>query len=205
MKLLLTSLACLFILFSFSQNHEENLRTITTISQASTYAAGYREVSVSVINAERDAMFFDDIDTSDLEKYVGTSKTFFGRTTKLIEDSIVSLINIQLVTFDLSTTSKETAELLVSQMNKRLENGESFYGLKKKYGHTSAQFTSSPEPLETVVKKYGLKENELEEGKKFDWEIIGSKAQVGILVVEKVAHKVPGFFAISYVNMADVR
>ena len=86
MKFLLASFACLSTLFSFSQNHEENVKSIITIEQANSYAADYREVSVSLMNAEMDAMFFDDIDTSNLEKYVGVSKTFFGRTTKLIEE-----------------------------------------------------------------------------------------------------------------------
>jgi len=205
MKLLLAPLACLSIFSSFSQNHEENLRTITTVDQAKSYASGFREVSVSVINAEKDAMFFDDIDTSNLQKYVGTTKEFYGRTTKLIADSALSLVNVQVISFDLTSTSKETAELLVSQMNKRLNNGESFWALKKKYGHTSATFISSPEPLSVVTGKYSLNESELEAGKKFDYEILGSKKQIGILIVEKVPHKVPAFFAISYLNLTNVR
>lgn len=205
MRLLLTTITCLSVLFCFSQNHEENISAIKTIEQANSYASSFREVSVSIVNAEKDAMFFDDIDTSDLEKYVGTSKTFYGRTTKLIEDSMLSLINVQVISFDLSVTSKETAELLVSQMNKRLNNGETFWGLKKKYGHTSAQFNSSPEPLESVTGKYSLIANDLEAGKKFNWEILGSKDQIGILIVEKAAHKVPAFYAISYLSMPKVR
>jgi len=205
MRILLTTFTCLSMLFCFSQNHEENISAIKTIEQANSYAASFREVSVSIVNAEKDVMFFDDIDTSNLEKYVGTSKTFYGRTTKLIEDSMLTLINVQVISFDLTTTSKETAELLVSQMNKRLDNGETFWGLKKKYGHTSAQFNSSPEPLESITGRYNLDANSLEVGKKFNWEILGSKDQIGILIVEKAAHKVPAFYAISYLSMPKVR
>lgn len=205
MKLLLASLACLTFLFSFSQNHEENMRGINTMEQAKSYAAGFREVSVSMVNAEKDVMFFDDIDTSDLAKYVGTSKTFYGRTTKLIEDSLLKLINIQVISFDLSTISKEMAQLILDQMIRKLESGESFWSLKKKYGHTSAQFVSSPEPLASVTSKYSLDESKLKVGERFKWEIIGSKDQIGILIVDQAAHQVPAFYAISYLNLTNVR
>ena len=205
MKILLVSLACLSFLFSFSQNHEENLRTIKTVEQAKTYATGFREVSVSMVNAEKDVMFFDDIDTSNLAQYVGTYKSFYGRTTKLIKDSLVELIKVQVITFDLSTISKETAQLMLDQMIKKLESGESFWSLKKKYAHTSAQFVSSPEPLASISKKYSLDEGELNVGVPFKWEIIGSKEQIGILIVTEAAHKVPAFYTISYLNLSNVR
>lgn len=205
MKILLTSLACLTILFSYSQNHNENMSAIKTVDQANKYAASFREVSVSLINAENDVIFFDDIDTTDLKKYVGTSRTFYGRTTKLIEDSIIHIINVQVISFDLSKTSKETANLLLGQISKKIDAGESFWELKKKYGHTSAIFASFPKPVESVKRKYNLSEDTLEVGKKSNWEILGSKDQVGLLIVEKAAHPVHAFYAISYLNMADVR
>jgi hypothetical protein len=201
MKLLLASLACLSFLNSFSQNHAENVRSIETVEEANTYAAGFREVSVSLMNAEKDVIFFDDIDTSDLAKHVGESRAFYGRTTKLIDDSIISLINVQIISFDLTKISKETAELMLSQMFKKLEAGESYWSLKKKYAHTSAQFTSSPEALASVTSKYNLTESELTEGSKLNWEIVGSKSQVGIIIVSKAAHSVPAFYTLSYLNL----
>lgn len=201
MKLLLVPIACLSILCTYAQNHAENVRSIKTIEQAHSYASSFREVSVSLVNAEKDVMFFDDIDTTDLSKYVGTSKTFYGRTTKLIEDSLLKMINVQVIAFDLSTISKETAELMLAQMLKKLNAGESFWSLKKKYAHTSAQFSSSPEPVDEVTRKHQLAEKDLEEGKVLNWEIVGSKNQIGILIVEKAAHSVPAFVAISYLNL----
>jgi hypothetical protein len=205
MKMLLASLACLSIFSCYSQNHSENISAIKTVDQANKYAASFRDVSVSLLNAEKDVIFFDDIDTADLSKYVGTSRTFYGRTTKLIEDSIIDIINVQVITFDLSKTSKETANLMLGQISKKMDAGESFWALKKKYSHTSAVFTSSPEPLESVKRKFSLAEDALELGKKSNWEIVGSKDQVGLLIVEKAAHPVHAFFAISYLNLANVR
>lgn len=201
MKLLLISIACFSILYTNAQNHEENVRSIKTIEQANSYASSFREVSVSMVNAEKDVMFFDDIDTSDLSKYVGTSKTFFGRTTKLIDDSMLQIINVQIISFDLSTISKETAELMVAQMVKKLNEGEGFWSLKKKYAHTSAHFCSSPESLNAITTKYDLLEKDLEVGKTLNWEIVGRKNEVGILIVEKAAHLVPAFVTLSYLNL----
>ena len=64
MKLLLALLACLSIFFSYSQNHSENISAIKTVDQANKYAASFREVTASLVNAEKDVIFFDEIDTS---------------------------------------------------------------------------------------------------------------------------------------------
>ncbi|MFT6983111.1 MAG: hypothetical protein ACJAUD_001882 [Crocinitomicaceae bacterium] len=205
MKTLLALLACLSIFFSYSQNHSENISAIKTVDQANKYAASFREVSVSLVNAEKDVIFFDDIDTSDLSKYVGTSKTLYGRTIKLIQDSIIDIINVQVISFDLSKTSKEMANLLLGQISKKMDAGESFWELKKKYAHTSAVFSSSPEPFESIKKKYSLGEDALEVGEKSNWETTGSEDQVGLLIVEKGAHPVRAFYTISYLNLANVR
>ena len=205
MKLFLALLACLSIFFSYSQNHSENISAIKTVDQANKYAASFREVTASLVNAEKDVIFFDEIDTSDLSKYVGTTKTFYGRITKLIQDSIIDIINVQVISFDLSKTSKETANLLLGQISKKMDADESFWVLKKKYAHTSAVFSSSPEPLESIKKKYSLSEDALEVGEKSEWEISGSEDQVGLLIVEKGAHPVRAFFTISYLNLANVR
>jgi hypothetical protein len=146
-------------------------------------------------------MFFDDIDSSKLESYVGTTKTFYGRSTKLIEDTMLSMVSVQVITFDLSKISKETAEVLRSQMIKKLEEGETFWFLKSKFGHTSALFESSPEITQAVVSKYSIEESQFEKGKYYTWEIVGSKEQIGILIVSTVPHQVPGFFTISYLNL----
>lgn len=197
----LFSVICFSAFSVFAQNHEENFRTIHTIEQANAYAASFSEVSTGLVNAEKDVFFFDDIDTTDLAKQVGTTRSFFGRTTKLIKDSVVSIVNVQIISFDLSKVSAETAEILMSQMEKRLESGESYWDIKKKFGHTSAYFSSSPEPTETVAKQYSIEPDSMLEGSYFRWETFGSSNKVGILIVDDVPHDVPGFYTISYINL----
>lgn len=203
MKLTLTPLFLFFVYAAFSQNHEENFRTIETIEQAKTYATGFSEVSVEIINAEKDVFFFDDIDTTNLEKHVGTSKTFFGRTTKLIEDTVVSLVNVQIISLDLTKMSPEVADVLLNQMESRIQSGESYWDLKKKYGHTSAQFTSSPELTNQIVQSYEVDADSLIAGSYFKWGNSKTPNKIGLLIVEKNPHLVPGFFTISYLNLDD--
>lgn len=194
-------LLCLNVATVFGQNHEENFRTINTVQEAKEYAATFNEVQSGLMYAEKDVFFFDDIDTSDLKSEVGTTRSFFGRTTKLVKDSIISVVNVQVITIDLSEVSESTAEILINQMLKRLENGESYWEIKSKYQHTSARFTSSPEPTETVKESYGVAADELTEGNYLQWETSGSSDKIGILIVEKAPHDVPGFYTISYLNI----
>lgn len=198
---LLPALLCLNTVALFAQNHEENFRTINTVQEAKDYAATFNEVQCGLMYAEKDVFFFDDIDTSNLQSEVGTTRSFFGRTTKLVKDSIISVVNVQVITLDLSEVSASTAEILINQMQKRLENGETYWDIKGKYEHTSARFTSSPEPTETVTKTYNVNADDLKKGNFFQWKTSGSSNKVGILIVDKDPHDVPGFYTISYLNL----
>lgn len=204
-KLLL--FASLFGSVAYAQNHEENMQTINTVEEAQAYAASFSEVSCGLMNAEKDVIFFDEIDTADMASQIGTSYSFFGRTTKLIKDSVVSIVNVQIITIDLSKTSPETAEILLNQMKKRLENGETYWDLKEKYKHTSAIFSSSPEPALAIEAQYGLAVEDMTEGAQHSWETFGRTDKIGILIVDKPPHDVPGFYTISYLNLnnGDVR
>lgn len=188
---------------SFGQNHEENLRSITTIEAANKYAASFNEVSCGIMHAEKDRVFFDDIDTSNLEQSVGTSISFFGRTTKLLKDTIVDIVNVQLITFDLTQMSAETAHILIGQMTKRLESGETYWAVKQKFGHTSAEFYSGPENVSLISTKYNVSEDEMIENAFFEWEYFSDPHTIGILIIETAPHEVPGFYTISYLNLED--
>ncbi len=192
---------CLSTTVVFGQNHEENLRAVTTVQEANDYAASFSEVSCGLMHSEKDIVFFDDIDTANLASHVGTSRSFFGRTTKLIKDSIVNVVNVQIITFDLSQMSSETAEILLGQMEKRLANGESYWDIKQKFGHTSAQFSSAPEIVEKVETTYNITEEQMTLGSYYRWERLGSTNKIGLLIVDGEPHEVPGFFTISYLNL----
>ncbi|GAB5416037.1 MAG: hypothetical protein Crog4KO_13790 [Crocinitomicaceae bacterium] len=195
---------CIFITliapaFSWGQNHAENLETINTEQEAEEYASGFREVFTGTVNLESDVFFFDDIDTSNLKSHVGTLKSSYGKTSKLIKDSMFNIVNVQVIRFDLTKISPETAEILMSQMKKLLERGDSYWDIRERFAHTSAQFTSSPEIVDEVSEEYNILESQMTEDAYFEWVRDGDTA--GIVIIDKEPHDVPGFFTISFINM----
>jgi len=203
MRTLLVVILLLQLTIVSGQNHNENFANIHTIQQAKSYAASFSEVNCGLMTAEKDVFFFDELDTANLASQVGLTKSFFGRTIKLLKDSIVSSVNVQVITMDLSKISSGTAEILIDQMMKRLENGESYWDVKSKFGHTSAQFSSSPEPLADIENRYGISEAQMIEGAYYRWETFGSTDKIGIIIVEETPHDVPGFYTISYLNIRN--
>ncbi len=183
---------------SWGQNHVENLETINTEEEAEEYASGFREVFTGTVNLESDVFFFDDIDTSNLKSHVGTFKSSYGKTSKLIKDSTFNIVNVQVIRFDLKKVSPETAEILMSQMKKLLERGDSYWDIRKRFAHTSAEFTSSPEIAEEVSEEYTILESQMTEDAYFEWVRDGDSA--GIVIIDKEPHGVPGFFTISFIN-----
>lgn len=184
---------------SWGQNHSENFQVITTPEQAEEYASSFREVFTANINMESDVFFFDDIDTSQMESYVGTTRSFFGKTTKLIQDSLFNVVNVQVIRFDLTKVSPETAEILAGQMKKMLEQGQTYWDLKTRFSHTSARFISSPEVVEEVAEKYDITEVEMIKDSYFEWKI--EEKSMGFIIIDKEPHLVPGFCTISYLNI----
>jgi len=83
-------------------------------------------------------------------------------------------------------------------MKKRIVKGETYWDLKKKYGHTSAIFSSGPELVSTVLKLYGVDVTYTEKEQVIDWSAEGKTNKIGMLIIDKVPHLVPAFYAISY-------
>jgi hypothetical protein len=184
---------------SWGQNHAENFQVITTPEQAEEYASSFREVFTANINMESDVFFFDDIDTSNMASYVGITKSFFGKTTKLLQDSLFNVVNIQVIRFDLKKVAPETAEILAGQMKKLLEQGQTYWDLKTRFSHTSARFISSPEVMEEVTEKYDITEAQMTKDSYHEWKT--EEESMGFVIIDKESHQVPGFCAISYLNL----
>lgn len=203
MPRILTIILLYHITLVSGQNHSENFENIHTVAEAKSYAASFNEVNCGLMTAEKDVFFFDELDTANLAGEVGLTKSFFGRTIKLLKDSIVSMVDVQIITLDLSIISSGTAEILLGQMLKRLENGETYWDLKSKFGHTSAQFSSAPEPVDDITKRYNLSNDQMIEGNYYRWETFGSIDKIGIIIVDEEPHNVAGFYTISYLNLHD--
>jgi hypothetical protein len=186
-------------ILGYGQNHRENLRTINTLEEAKSYASSFEEVFTGTVNLEKDVFFFDEIDTSKMSSYVGTSISSFGKTTKLLQDSVFNIVNIQLIRLDFDKMPEETADILMGQMLKLLNKGSSYWDLKKRFSHTSAHFSSAPEIVEEISAEYGVLEDQMTEGAFYEWEKSGKSK--GIIIVEKLPHFVPGFTTISFLNL----
>ncbi|MDC0257643.1 hypothetical protein OAK35_02760 [Crocinitomicaceae bacterium] len=181
---------------SFGQNHEENFTSVNTVQGAVEYAKGFREVFTGIVHFEKDVFFFDDIDTSKLDSYVGTMHNTIGKRTKLIDDSMFNIVNVQVITLDLTKIAPETAEVLIGQMKKLLDRGDSYWDVKKRFSHTSAKWSSSPQVVGDVTESYAISEEQMIKGAYYQWERTGES--IGFVVVDKAPHLVPGYYTLSY-------
>ena len=195
MRILIAINFIVFTVSAFSQGHESWITRISTVEDANIYASKHSDVIVSFVNLEKDLFLFDGIDTANLAQHVGESQTLFGRTTKFLEDTSILMIDLQFIEFDTSSSSEETVNVLHSQILQRLREGESFWTLKKKYAHTSTAFSSGPELVDEVMNNYQLDLHNAEPGGIYEYTKAGRR---GIIVVNKGAHKVPGFYAVSF-------
>ena len=183
---------------SWGQNHGDNLNKIHTLEEAEDYASKFREVFVGKVNAEKDVIFFDAIDTANLADYVGTFHSSIGRTVKLLKDSLFNGVHVQIIRLDLKKVSPETAGILLDQMKKLLERGDTFWEVRDRFSHTSAQFTSGPQLVDDVTAKYGVGEDEMLQNAYFEWE--QSNRSVGIVIIDEEPHPVPGFCTVSFLT-----
>lgn len=135
---------------AFAQNHKVEIKKITSVEEARSYASKYREVSVSLIDENRDKFLFAQLDTSDIKSNIGKEFDNYGRVTVIIQDTIVEMVEIELIQFDLNKTSEESTAILMSQLKKRMANGEDYYALKEKFDHTSAYFYTGPRIIQGI-------------------------------------------------------
>lgn len=143
-----------FIVFSslsFAQNHKEEIKKLASVDEARSYASKYREVSVGLIDENRDRFLFGQLDTSDLKSNIGKEFDNYGRVTVIIQDTLVDMVEIELIQFDLNKTSEESTEILMSQLKKRMANGDDYYSLKDKFDHTSAYFYTGPKIVQGIM------------------------------------------------------
>ena len=163
-----------FIVFSslsFAQNHKEEIKKLASVDEARSYASKYREVSVGLIDENRDRFLFAQLDTSDLKSNIGKEFDNYGRVTVIIQDTLVDMVEIELIQFDLNKTSEESTEILMSQLKKRMANGDDYYSLKEKFDHTSAYFYTGPRIIQRIklLSTEQLQSNP-EEWKEFSYE-----------------------------------
>lgn len=185
---------------AIAQNHLENIRKINTIAQAEDYAADFKEVTCGLMTAETDVFFFDEIDTSNMKHYVGITKSFWGRNIKLLKDTSVYMVHVQVITFDLNEVSKDSAELSMASIQERLSQGETYWKIKRDYTGAKVSFDSEPEVVFEAKSKFGITDEQVVQGAQYRWSAQDGSGKVGILIVDGEPEFVPGFYTISFLD-----
>ncbi len=193
--ILFTCFIC-FVSLTYAQGHDDWIAKINTIEDAKKYAKKHSDVIVSYVNAEKDRFLFDKVNTEDMEGHIGEVNTLFGRSTKFLKDTVLSMVDIQVIQFNNNDGEAETMEILRSQILKKLKSGETYWDMKKKYNHTSASFSSGPEMTDQVNKKYNINLDVYKKGSIIE---VQSGDNIKAIIILKVeSHDVPAFCAISY-------
>lgn len=185
---------------AIAQNHLENFRTINTVAEAEDYAAEFKEVTCGIITTETDVFFFDEIDTSNMKHYVGITKSFWGRNIKLLKDTSVRMVHVQVVSFDLNEVSKDSAEIAIKAIEGRLTSGETYWKIKKDYSGPMASFDSAPEIVDEVKLEFGLTDEQIVQGTHYHWIASDGSNKAGVLIVDGKPEYIPGFYTISYLD-----
>lgn len=186
---------CLLFSFAhFAQDHGSAIANFKTLEEAEAYADRYREVSVGMVNELVDKFIFEEIDTSDLGSNLGKSFSNFGRTNYLLKDTILEFSEVEIIRFDLKKTNETTADILLNQMQKRIDAGDSYWDVKKKFSHTSAWFHSGPEVLSDLVDKYNIQITEPSD----QWVQFANSEMKGLIRFVKHHDQVKAFYVIGY-------
>ncbi len=181
-----------------AQMHEENIPKINTVEEAIEYANKYREVSVEIVNSERDVFLFDHVDLDNLSASVGKINTLYQRRTKFLKDTMITMVNVQTIDFNNQLIDIDSANALIDLIMKDYKNGSSYWDLMKKYQSASCRFDSGPVATEALEKRYGSTLTERKKDEIFKWSYPNRPNLPVIIIIHEEAHPVPAFYAISY-------
>lgn len=182
---------------SWSQFHDSNIPKIVSLSEAKSYASRYSEVSFGLVNYEKDVFLFDNVDMNNPGASVGQINTLFHRRTKFLKDTTVQIVNIQQIEFS-SQLSNDSIRSLIVQIQRDHLKGLSYWALMKKYHSSTCSFSSYPEITDELKNHFTVDFTERRSKEMIETAFKKSKEQPVLIIIEKEAHQVPAFYAISY-------
>jgi len=187
---------CVFLMISdaYSQDHGSAIKEFSTLEEAQEYASQFREVSVGMINEYNDKYLFEEIDTSDMPSNIGKSFSGYGRTTCILKDTLIQLIEVEIIRFDLSKSSESTSDILLGQMNKRLAAGDTYWDVKNKFDHTSAWFYSGPISFSDIKLMHDFEDITPSE----NWIPFSNSNFKGMARIQNLNENVKAFYVIGY-------
>lgn len=181
-----------------AQFHEMNIRKITDLSEAQAYASRYSEVSFGLVNSELDVFLFDSVDMNNMRASVGKISTLYHRRTKFLKDTIISMMNLQVISFEAGTVSLDSANLIIDQIMADYAEGMNYWHLMKKYESTGCHFNSGPIQTDHLMGRYGINLADKKESEIIKWSYPNRPNLPILIIIHKEAHPVPAFYAISY-------
>ena len=197
----LTVLIFLFwSMMSYGQFHDYNIGKITEIKEAKEYASRYREVTFGIVNMHKDPFLFDAVDTSNLEGEIGRIVYIFNRGTKFLRDTLLEMVHIQVVEFNTDLVPADSIAPWKENVRYMLENGSSYWDVKKRYLNSGITFKSEPIDGNEIMKQYGLEAMEIDDKQFHKFHAPKNSKIEGWIVIDESPVYVPAFYSISYLR-----
>jgi hypothetical protein len=175
-----------------------NIRKISELSEAKAYASRYSEVSFGLVNPELDVLLFDSVDLSNMRASVGKITTLYQRRTKFLKDTVISMMNLQVISFQMELISIDSATALMQEIEEDYARGLNYWQLLKKYGSPACHFHSGPVETDQVPLRYGMNPADRRESDIIRSTYPNRPGAPMLIIIKEASHPVPAFFAISY-------
>lgn len=184
---------------AYSQTHKDWMGKINTIDEAKRYASKHSDVVVSFVNPEQDVFLFDDVNMSNLSSHVGETKDIFGRSTKFLVDTTISMSDVKIIRFDVSDIQYATMDKLIEEVEVSLSEGKTYWDVQKALKDTDAIFWSGPLRTDEIESTYDVKLENSSDGTIVP--ILTNGVKSGMIIVSKAPHNVSGFYSITYTSI----
>lgn len=183
----------------YSQTHKDWMVKINTIEDAELYASKHSDVVVSFVNPEQDVFLFDDVNMNNLPAYIGQTKDLFGRSTKFLVDTTLSMADVKIIRFDINDIQYATLDKLLGEVELGLSQGKTYWDIQKELNDTDAIFWSGPIRTDKMEDEFKVDLNDTSNGSIVP--IFTSGVKTGLIIISKPPHEVSGFFSITYTSV----
>lgn len=185
---------------AFAQGHDVWINKIRTIDDAHKYASKHDDVRVGYVNAESDIFLFEHVDQNNLAKHIGETSDMFGRGTKFLKDTLVMMASLQQI-YITSGQTNVNGQDLYNRIADQLSQGKGYWEIKELNPSSDLLFKSSPEYVDGIHENFGLDVQNLPVGSVC--KVTSKQGVQGFIIIEKAAHLVPAYIAISYNTLLE--
>jgi hypothetical protein len=199
MRILSTIFFIALASYAFNQTHKDWMGKIHTIEEAERYASKHHDVIVSFVNPEQDVFLFDNVNMNNMSSHVGETKDLFGRSTKFLVDTTISMSNVKAIYFDVNDVQYATMDKLVHEIELSLSQGKTYWDIQKDLNDTDAVFWSGPKRTDEVQSDFNIDLEDSTVGSVIP--IYSKGVKSGVVIVTDTPHDVKGFYSITYTSV----